>query len=387
MKTIEITCNSNGRMNITITKNERFKYATYKDVIDDVINTVNDKIITRIVDGNIYFRNSYITVVIKNYRNNKDTTLDQVIEKVKKENEIQKKKRLRKKKIKRVRTLAGVTIITLGIIFTANLISKIDINSYKEEPNNNITYSHNLSNEGISEEKIIEEDLVVESEEIELEKEEDRGIIVNLNVDSRTETDKFINTKNNYYDKISQISKEFGIDPRIMLAIATQETGEHRINTNTPALGLMQIEKSVWIGETISAYNFNIGKSETEKITEEKLKNIDFNIKIACMHFQNCLMNSNYDFNIAIQMYNFGYGNIEDTFKYYHNNGSMELNESLKNYTNEWLNYRDYIKSGDSDYLEHIISYIEDLEGIECQKENGDSIIYSYEINEYKPKI
>ena len=172
-----------------------------------------------------------------------------------------------------------------------------------------------------------------------------------------------------------------------MLAIATQETGEHRINTNTPALGLMQIEKSVWIGETISAYNFYIGKYETEKITEEKLKNIDFNIKIACMHFQNCLMNSNYDLNIAIQMYNFGYGNIEDTFKYYHNNGSMELNESLKNYTNEWLNYRDYIKSGDSDYLEHIISYIEDLEGIECQKENGDSIIYSYEINEYKPKI
>ena len=84
MKTIEIVCNSNGRMNITITKNERFKYATYKDVIDDIIDTVNDEIITRIVDGNIYFRNGYITVVIKNYRNNKDTTLDQVIEKVKK---------------------------------------------------------------------------------------------------------------------------------------------------------------------------------------------------------------------------------------------------------------------------------------------------------------
>ena len=386
MKTIEITCNSNGRMNITITKNERFKYATYKDVIDDVINTVNDKIITRIVDGNVYFRNSYITVVIKNYRNNKDTTLDQVIEKVKKENIIQKKKRLRKKKIKRIRTLAGVTIISLGIVFSSTLINKMDINSKKEENKPTITYSHNLNQEKINEDlDLNDEEIIAESNEEEIE--EKLGIVVNLDVDSRTSSDKYINTKNEYYDRISRISNDFGIDPRIMLAIATQETGEHRISSNTPALGLMQIEKSVWNGEELTAYNFSIGRYEKIKITEEKLKDIDFNIKVACMHFQKCLIDSNYDLNIAIQMYNFGYGNVEQTFKYYHNNGNINLKDSLSNYTDDWLNYRGYISAGDSKYLEHIISYIEDLEGIVCNKVSGDTLIYSYQINEHNLKI
>ena len=380
MKTIEITCNSSGRMNYTITKNDRFKYATYKDIIDDVINTANDKIVTKIVDGNIYFRNSYVTVVIKNYRNNKDITLDQVIDRVKKINILEKKKRIRNKKIKRIRTLAGVTIISLGVIFSSTLINKIEINSYKD----NSSYHHNLNQETINDTEIVK---VIEEELEEAIPEKDYGEIIELNVESRTCSDKYNDTKQTYYEKISKISNNYGIDPRIMLAIATQETGEHDINTNAPALGLMQIELSVWDGEELSAYNFSEGRYEKIKITEEKLKDIDFNIRVACMYFQKCLKDSNYDLNIAIQMYNFGYGNIEKTFRMYHNDGDMQLPDALKHYSDDWLEYRDYINVGDKEYLEHIISYIEDLECIECHNDNGNTFIYTYKTNSLGHKI
>ena len=65
--------------------------------------------------------------------------------------------------------------------------------------------------------------------------------IIEVDYEKRTETDKFKKGKRYYNDIISYYSNIYGIDPQIMLAIAVQESGEHRINQNTPAIGLMQI--------------------------------------------------------------------------------------------------------------------------------------------------
>ena len=59
----------------------------------------------------------------------------------------------------------------------------------------------------------------------------------------------------------------------------------------------------------------------------------------------------------------------------------INLKESLKNYDIDWLNYRYYIEAGDNNYLEHIISYIEDLSNIECRQNNNELISFSYNIN------
>ena len=200
-----------------------------------------------------------------------------------------------------------------------------------------------------------------------------------LEYSDRTDTDKFIIAKEKYYSLVSRISKEYGIDPQIMLAIATQESGVHNTNTNGPAMGLMQIERSVWTGEDITAFNHKTKSKETLHITEEKLKDLEFNIRVACMIFQNCLNNSNYNLEVAIQMYNYGPGNVLKTFKMYYDRDDLTLDEALSNYSDGWLDYRQYIKVGDKDYLEHIMSYVVQPDDIYCYDNNDN--LRSFEFN------
>lgn len=376
MKTIEITCNSNGIMNFSCYTENNYKYVFYSEVIDDILDTVNSNIATKIVDGNIYFKNNNTEIIIKNYRNNKDITLDKVIERVKVINKIQKNKRLKKQKIKRIKTFASVTFISLSIIFANNLINlKADDKEIDMHPtSSNIEQIENIK---INEEKLIEIEEDKEVTQLNIENDETQEQ-TELDFLSRVDTEKYIETKNNYYNKIESIANDYGIDPRIMLAIATQESGEHIIDNGGAALGLMQIELSVWDGQTISAFNFNTNEQEKITITKEKLKDLDFNIKVACMHFQKCLIDSNYDLNVAIQMYNYGYGNILETFRLYYKDNNITLNDAINNCDNDWLNYRDYIEVGDKEYLEHVVSYIENLNNITCKKSNGELINYSY---------
>ena len=185
-----------------------------------------------------------------------------------------------------------------------------------------------------------EEAVIKAEQEIEINKPEvieDEKNILELNYESRTETEKFQITKSYYKDNITKISNEYGIDPQIMLAIATQECGIHDPNLRGPAIGLMQIERSVWVGEKVSAYNYEKGVEETLNITEEKLKDLDFNIRVACMIFRDCYKNSNYNLPVAIQMYNFGYGNMKKTFNMAYDKGFKEM---CNNCDGNWLEYR-----------------------------------------------
>ena len=104
-------------------------------------------------------------------------------------------------------------------------------------------------------------------------------------------------------------------------------------------------------------------------ITEEKLNSLEFNIKVACMHFQQCLKNSKNNLEVAIQMYNYGYGNINKILSEY-SNGNITLKNVGDLRGNDWLKYRNVVDKGDSLYLEHVLSYIENPEQIQVFSNN-----------------
>lgn len=313
-------------------------------------------------NNNINFSTDKFNVFIKSYSNNIDTELNDLIEQAKKINLINKKKKLRGRKVRRFAVLTGVTIISLGTLVNAFNLPK-DNTNYKMETLSSFEtlYSVKANDEisNIDSENNVAQD-VLESKEN-----------YDVSLMDRTDSDKFINTKKKYGSIIEKISLEYGLDPNIMLAIATQESGVHNINSNGPAIGLMQIEKSVWNNQDISAFNYNTNSYETQHITTEKLKDLKFNIRVSCMIFQKCLKETNYNIPVAIQMYNYGYGNILKTISNYYN-GNVDSKEIFKSNDLDWLDARSTISAGDKEYLEHVLSYVEDKDNICFKKDDGN---------------
>lgn len=396
MKNIELKISTDGYIICTYINNNKTRYVDYRVILNELykLSKVPNKKLS-IINGNITFATNDKTVIIESYSNNKDASLQLIIDKLKLEKIKRRKQELRKKKIKR-RQMITASILLSAVTITSSLIG-----------NNVVTAS---TNEEIDKEPSIayEEDfdmktqpLIIEEKEIVLEDkslsndisslknnkiEEDDINTLEVEFEDRTDTEKFKVTKAYYKEIITRVSKKYGIDPQIMLAIATQESGIHKINKNTPAIGLMQIEKSVWVDESITAYNYENHSNETIYITSELLEDLEFNIKVACMHFQKCLKDSKYNLALAIQMYNFGYGNLNNTLKMCYNGNINLKNVELVN-DNEWLNYREKIDAGDKLYLERILSYIEDLENIEIETKSGTIHFCITNTNEIRHKI
>lgn len=384
MQTINLKINTHGNIICTYEKNNKIKYINYKTIIDeiDILSKRKDKKLS-IINNTIKFTNKDILVTIENYDFNKDKFLYYIIDRLKAEKLRKRREELRKKRVKRQKMISTsilLSAITLTSLATGHsLVKALSLKELPQEPSYYLAQTIEKKDSPIligSEEIVFEKDISREETIVEENSlEEDNKKRIEIDFLDRTDTEKFKVAKSYYKDIITRISNTYGVDPQIMLAIATQERGKHIIDTNTPAIGLMQLEKSVWVGSDLTAYNYDLGKNETVHITEEKLKDLEFNIKVACMHFQDCLKKSKYNLPIAIQMYNFGYGNMNDTLNIAYN-GTINL-ENIE-YLNdiEWMNYRTYINQGDDLYLEHILSYIEDLDNIHVQIKD-EKIIYS----------
>lgn len=385
MRNIELTINDNGYIICTLKKNDKISYISYKDIINYINELSTLKKELSIINGDIEFKVGTDIVIIRKYKNNKDINLERIIERLTIEKINERKKYLKNKRVSRNKRLT-CTILLAGVISVSSLFSNfIDatplnykdfkIKNYSIERlehksnNKDIVYANEGKNEIIEKEyeseKIEQQSNIRENEQevIKNSNEDIKNCILEVSYENRTETEKFQITKAYYKDIIAKISLEYGIDPQVMLAIATQESGIHDINRNGAAIGLMQIEKSVWNNQTLTAYNYSTNKEETIIITEEKLKDLEFNIRTSCMIFQQCLKNSNYNLSVAIQMYNFGYGNILNTFKICYGN-NMDFEEKTTINDNSWLDFREDISEGDKEYLEHILSYIENPEEI-----------------------
>ena len=357
---LELFIKSDGKIVCLVNDKLGEHYVYYKDYILDIYKALKSSKDLSIRNNNINFSTDKFNVSIKSYSNNIDNDLNDLIEQAKKIYLVNKKKKLRGRKVRRFAVLTGVTIISLGTLINA-FNSPIDNKKIENSNSFETIYSVKASNEisNIDFENNVTQD-VLESKEN-----------YDVSLTDRTDSDKFINTKKNYGSIIEKVSLEYGLDPSVMLAIATQESGVHNINSNGPAIGLMQIEKSVWNNQDISAFNYNTNSYETQHITTEKLKDLEFNIRVSCMIFQKCLKETNYNIPVAIQMYNYGPGNIYKTISNYYN-GNVDSKEIFKSNDLDWLDARSTISAGDKEYLEHVLSYVEDKDNICFKKDDGN---------------
>lgn len=161
----------------------------------------------------------------------------------------------------------------------------------------------------------------------------------NISFSDRTKDEKAINTKNEYYDIISKYAKMYGVDADLMTAIATQEKGVHSSEIDPGGgIGLMQIQYDVWVGNNVSAYNFDTKSSDTLPVTKDNIGELKTNIKIACMYFQNCLVSMNYNVPAALCAYNWGISGAQTRIISYSEERGLTLNEVLRTNDASWVN-------------------------------------------------
>lgn len=190
-------------------------------------------------------------------------------------------------------------------------------------------------------------------------------------------TNQNITNAKRYDDLFEKYAKRYGLDKNLLIALAAQESrGDHynNLSEQKPAAGIMQVEKAIWIDNSISAYNFETGQTETVKITQDKLNNIETNIQIGSMILRSNIESNHYNIPLALQTYNFGPGNMNKVLKTCAELEHIDEDSMRQNPTdNSWLNYRAFLNTGDSKYVEHVFSYLGSNE-VSVQKRNNETV-------------
>lgn len=224
-----------------------------------------------------------------------------------------------------------------------------------------------------------------ESNNIEVE-EDNNSVFVEY--EDRSEAEKAYNTRYNYYDLIEKYSRMYGLDPNLVLAIATQERGVHSATMDEGgATGLMQVQNEIWENQEKISYNFDIGDYESYYITPEKIQDLEQNIRIGCSIFQECLQVMDYNIIAAIQCYNMGQGNMDDILNAYAYDTGKTKDEILSNPNDiGWLDYRYIPDAGDPEYVERVLSWMGNENCIKVLKTNNEEVTINIQnkINEKK---
>lgn len=203
-------------------------------------------------------------------------------------------------------------------------------------------------------------------------------IDVFVSFEDTSETAKAKKTRDYYGDIIEKYSKIYGLDPKIVIGIATQERGIHSEKKDPGgATGLMQIQNSVWVGEKLKAYNYETKSYETITVNEKDLSDVFYNIKVGCMYFQNCMDYMDNNIIAAIQCYNYGYGNMKKVLNEYSSQTGKTRKEILNDISDcGWLDCRYVVstKIGDSGYVEHVLRWIGPNIEVDSLKIDGNLI-------------
>ena len=253
----------------------------------------------------------------------------------------------------------------------------IDLDEYVDE----IT---NKEEEQKEEAKEVKQEIAVQGEKKEVKEEKQVQIESMLQKDafhySYEDRSASTNVKQakRYEDIFEKYANRYGVDKDLLIAMAAQESsGEHynNLRDTKPAAGIMQIEKAVHIGHSVSAYNFETGKVETVQVTQDKLNDVDTNIKIGTMILRGYIENANYNIPLAIQTYNMGPGNMSKVLNSCSSLENIQVSTMKNNPTNnKWLKYRSHINAGDSKYVEHVFSYLGDKQELSVKKRDSSKI-------------
>ena len=206
-----------------------------------------------------------------------------------------------------------------------------------------------------------------------------------ITADDWTNTQKYIDCYNNYYPIIEKYAEIYGIDPKVALAIACHERGEHSNEIDDGgAIGLFQIQVGEWDGNDIRAFNFNTQEWETYTIELDNIRNIEENVKAGMMIFQDCLIRDNYNVEMSVQEYNFGHGGLLNSLSAASESLGVDINELEKNGNTSWFDYRtsnvtsDGYQMGDPNYVENVFKYINDGDELIFKTPDNENIIIKY---------
>lgn len=272
-----------------------------------------------------------------------------------------KRKVTRKNKFKNVIITVGLaTAVTLVLIFA----NPKDIASTPDIIDNSSYISQVASASQLND---VPDDTIISYEnEVDI-----LQIVANPNADMK----KYNDCVNNYGDIITKYAEMYGIDPKLAIALCTQERGYHSEQKEPDGgLGLCQINTNVWNNADIRAYNFETNSYETYHIEEKNLKNVDTNIKVGMMILQNSMNNFGYIITQGLQGYNYGFPYTNECLKVSGLN-SEELNDQNNN---TWFQYRDMINGGDPEYVENVFRYIEDGTILTFKRPNGTIVQVQY---------
>ena len=173
-----------------------------------------------------------------------------------------------------------------------------------------------------------------------------------------------------YKDIFEKYGKMYGISPRLLQAICAQEnSGEHVVDYNKPAIGAMGIELSAWLNQKVKVYNFDKKEMEEITITQEMLENVDSNIMVGA-----AILQANFN---ATMRYGVNEGKLtrDDALGYAlhrYNKGGENMSRAL-NADGYWKNNIYFANGGDYKYAEHVMSKLDKNEVLEFLYYDGET--------------
>lgn len=302
------------------------------------------------------------------------------IKKIKKQKVKRKNKYIKKKII-----APGLAFIVLGSVITTTIYG-LEKNVSEAQNKQNTEKEVEMDNE--IKDKIIKDTVEQAEQKVKKEKKLEE-VSMSISYDDKSNTEKAVVTKKYYGDLIKKYSKQYGLDPKIVTAIATQERGIHSsVKDPGGAIGLMQIQIGAWRGLNLSAYNYETKRLETITVDEEKIDDINYNIKVGCMIFQNNIKEMKNNILAAIQCYNLGCTNMNKILDEYSKDTGRSKDAILGDINDTgWMEYRDMLGVGDPQYVEHVFSWIGDEININNVKSDGKIINLNINNNEQTKNV
>lgn len=402
MQRIELYVDDNNRIALGIFEPENSPYEKYnlkgREVYEYLKKLHHKKIIDVVEDeeldeATIYYFNGCLNLN-ECSRLLKRESLKPILKSVKQYYEKEQLKKIKNKKVKRTNKYIGKQIMATGTaaVIVASLFlglnSSIDAKDVKNQNTSTISQSQTYiidvpeqipleeNIENIEEQNQIVDDKTPKEENLEMQEQNIPNTAVTVAYEDRSDTPKAVKTETNYGKLITKYAKMYGIDAKLVLAIATQERGIHSsVMDEGGATGLMQIQNLVWVDEIVEAYNFNTQKTDKVSVSLNKIQNLETNIQIGCMILQNAFKYMNYNPLAAIQCYNMGYGNMMEILRNYSIDTNRDVQDILLDMEDDgWLEYRDFITQGDQKYIENVFSWIGEDINIEVTKPDGSLV-------------
>ena len=345
-------------------KNTNYKLYNHGDYIKTFSKEESKVISKRIKDENITRKMNGNMVTIDNQR---------FVIQMTRLNLVPKKRNIINKRLIAV-LIAGTLTASIGLLKTGK---KTDIN------NQSIVHASDLNDDIIIDDSNDTESETVEKEEIVNDIKDTytptKTTIDLTNYDEQSEfsyedrsSNQNVSTVNdNYLNIINTYSSRYGIDPKIMFAIICQENPNNIKNYNMVAgHGVPQIE-GIWDNSEVYAYNFETNQTESSGPIDVMrcVDDQDYSIKISCM--------------IMSSYYNTIHTNYSDKLNpeqelgatiWAYNKGITQICKSLNNTDNynEFVSYvKNYTAGGDNEYIEHVLSYIQDEDVVYLKSKDG----------------